>query len=542
MTSVGSMVGAASAGRGAGCSGARLGRCSALVLLGGVALLVGPSPAQGSGEAGEDGAGRAEVADHAPVVRAPDGTRPPAAAADTLRRAKELLGRLVAIDTTPSGSTAPAVELLADVLRAAGFAAEDLAIVGPRPERSNLVARLRGRGGAPPILFLSHLDVVEAERADWSVDPFVLTERDGYLYGRGTLDIKGEVANLVENFAALARAGYVPRRDFVLALTADEEGGEENGVRWLLEHRRDLLDVAWALNTDAGGLQLQHGELVRMPIQTSEKVYASFELEVTGPGGHSSLPTRDNVIHRLAAALARLDGLEFPVMLDETRRMFFTRLAEQAEAQADGRGGGAGGHDPRELAAAFRGVTGDPPDPAAVARLAEIPLYNGTLRTVCTPTLLAGGHAENALPQRATATLQCRLLPGHEVAAVAAAITARIADPQVRVRALGDPQPAPSSPYEPELFSAVEVVTTQMWPGVPVVPVMDPWSTDGAHLRRAGVPVYGVSGIYFDVDDVRSHGRDERIAEAAFAQGLEFLARLLRRLGDEGVSPGAATP
>lgn len=508
-------------------------------------------------------------ADHAPRLVAPDGSVPPAASPATLRRAKDVLARLVAIDTTPSGSTAPAVELLAQYLRDAGFTAEEMAIVGPRPERANLVVRLRGRGEAAPILFLSHLDVVEADRADWSVDPFVLTERGGYLYGRGTLDIKGEVVDLVENFAALRRAGWVPRRDFVLALTADEEGGDDNGVRWLLEHRRDLLDAAWVLNTDAGGLQMQQGELVRMPIQTSEKVYASFELEVTGPGGHSSLPTRDNVIYRLAAALARLDGLAFPVLLDETRRLFFTRLAEGAVVRLENRAaearledqaaeasaqdhaaaavaapaGGRGSDGPAgdQLAAAFRGVTRDPPDPQAVAHLAEIPLYNGTLRTVCTPTLLAGGHAENALPQRAVATIQCRLLPGHEVAAVAAAIAERIADPQVTVRALRDPQPAPASPFEPELFAAVEAVTAEMWPGVAVLPVMDPWSTDGAHLRRAGIPVYGVSGISFDIDDIRAHGRDERIAEAAFAQGLEFMARLLRRLGGPPAG-GAGAP
>jgi acetylornithine deacetylase/succinyl-diaminopimelate desuccinylase-like protein len=380
------------------------------------------------------------------------------------------------------------------------------------------VARLRGRrqSGPEPILFLSHLDVVEAKPEDWTIDPFRLTMKDGWYYGRGTLDIKGEAVDLTENFARLKREGFVPERDFYLALTADEEGGAENGVQWLLAERRDLVDVAYVVNTDAGGLQQQNGKLVRMPIQTSEKLYFTFELETTSPGGHSSMPTKENAIYRLAAALGKLDGFEFPIELNDTTRLFFERLAA-IEAG--------------ELASAFRGVLANPPDPAAVATLSAIPLYNGTLRTVCTTTMLAAGHAENALPQRATATLQCRLLPGDDPQAVRQALVDRIADPRVTVTPKRESAPAPSSPVDPELFAAVEAVTASVWPNVPVVPVMDPWSTDGAWFRRAGIPVYGVSGIFFDVDDVRAHGRDERIAVAAFEQGIEFTYRLMRRLG-----------
>ncbi len=446
---------------------------------------------------------------------------PPVPPAAVLRDAEELLSKLIAINTTHDQGTDAAVELLAARLRAAGFGDDDLWIVGPRKERWNLVARLRSGSGSasnqkPPILFLSHLDVVEAKREDWTVEPFQLTKKDGWYYGRGTLDIKGEAVDLVENFARLKREGFVPDRDLYLALTADEEGGEENGVEWLLAERRDLVDVAYVVNTDAGGLQQQNRKLVRMPIQTSEKVYLSFELETTHPGGHSSLPTRENAIYRLAAALARLDGLAFPVALNATTRPFFERLAA-IEAG--------------ELAAAFRGVLADPPDPAAVETLSVIPLYNGTMRTVCSPTLLSGGHAENALPQRATATIQCRLLPEADPAAVRQALIDRISDPQVTVTAKGAPAPAPASPVEPELFAAVEAVTESCWPGIPVLPVMDPWSSDGTPFRRAGIPVYGVSGLWFDVDDVRSHGQDERIAVAAFEQGIEFMYRLMRRLG-----------
>lgn len=430
--------------------------------------------------------------------------------------ARELLAKLVAIDTTPRGGTAEAVELLAAYLRGAGFGDADLSIVGPRKERSNLVARIRGSGARRPILFLSHLDVVEAKREDWTVDPFRLTEQGGYLYGRGTLDIKGEAVDLAVNFARLKREGFVPDRDLYLALTADEEGGEENGVAWLLAERRDLVDVAWVLNTDAGGLQLQSGRLTRMPIQTSEKLFLTFDVATTSPGGHSSLPTKDNAIYRLARALGRLESHEFPVRLNPTTRLFFERLAATEKGP---------------LAAAFAGVLAEPPDPGAVATLAAIPIYNGTLRTVCAATLLSGGHAENALPQRASAAIQCRLLPEDDPQAIREALVRRIADPSVTVTPRTAPVAAPTSPLDPEVFAAVEATTAEMWPGVPVLPVMDPWSTDGAILRRAGVPVYGVSGIHFDVDDVRAHGQDERIAVAAFEQGLEFMYRLVRKLG-----------
>lgn len=447
-------------------------------------------------------------------------SEPPTPPPRVLAEAKRLLAELVAIDTTQAGSTAPAVELLAAHLRAAGFREDDLWIVGPRAEKRNLVVRLRGREPSrrekKPILFLSHLDVVPARREDWTVEPFRLTEQDGFLYGRGTLDIKGEVVDLVINFARLRREGFVPERDLVLALTADEEEGDANGVAWLLANRRDLLDVAYAINTDSGGLQLRNGRLVLMAIQTSEKIYLSFELEATHPGGHSAFPTPGNAIYRLAAALGRLEGLTFPISLNPTTRRYFERLAP-LETSA--------------LAAAFRGVLSDPPEPAAIEQLSSLPFYNGTLRSVCTPTLLSAGDAENALPQRASATIQCRLLPDADPAVVRETLSERIADPDVSVTPKSEPVLAPASPLEPELFSAVEAVSESCWPGVPVAPVMDPWASDSALLRRAGVPAYGVSGIFFDVDDVRSHGADERVAAAAFEQGLEFMRRLIRRLG-----------
>ena len=442
--------------------------------------------------------------------------------------AKAVLAKLIAIDTTHDSATGTgeAVELLAGRLREAGFSDDDLWLVGPRRERLNLVARLRGRGSAPrsaskPILFLAHLDVVEAKREDWTVEPFQLTEQDGWLYGRGTLDIKGEAVDLLENFVRLKREGFVPERDLYLALTADEEGGAENGVQWLLDHRRELVDAAYVVNTDAGGLQWQKGRLVRMPIQVSEKLYLTFDVETTSPGGHSSLPTKDNAIYRLAAALGKLERHRFPVELNDGTRLFFESLAAQEKG---------------ELAGAFRGILEKPPSPTAVATLSDIPLYNGTLRTVCSATMLEAGHAENALPQRANATLQCRLLPWNDPADVRRALIDAIDDPSVTVTPRGTPVPAPPSPVEPALFAAVRETTESCWPGVPVVPVMDPWGTDCAVFRRGGVACYGATGLWFDVDDVRSHGQDERIALAAFDQGMEFMYRLMKRLGAPGGS------
>ncbi|MBM4383538.1 MAG: M20/M25/M40 family metallo-hydrolase [Deltaproteobacteria bacterium] len=433
--------------------------------------------------------------------------------------ASQLLAELVAIDTTQAGSTGPAVDRIASYLRAAGFRDEELLVLGPRPDRMNLVVRLPSarRAQAKPIVFMAHLDVVEANAREWSTPPFTLTERDGFYYGRGAVDIKNEVADLVANFARLRREGFVPKRDLLLALTADEEEGDANGVAWLLANRPDLMDVAYAINLDAGGLHQQRGRFVRMPIQTAEKLYLLFRIEATSLGGHGSLPTRENAIYRLGAALARLDGIEFPARITATTRPYLEQLAESETG---------------ELGAALRGVLAEPPDAAGLAKLSAIPFYNGTLRSVCTPTLIAGGHAENALPERATATLQCRLMPEDDPAEIERRIVERIADPLVRVtRGGGELVVAPASEPNPRLFAHVAAVSREFWPGVPAVPLMDPWMSDAAYTRRAGIPTYGMSGMYFDIDDYRAHGKDERIAVEAFEQGLEFTRRLLLRLG-----------
>ena len=358
-----------------------------------------------------------------------------------------------------------------------------------------------------PILFLSHLDVVEARREDWSVDPFVLTERDGYFYGRGTSDIKDEVADLIANLIRLKTERYVPRRDIIVALTDDEEGGEDNGASWLLEHRPELIRAAYVINTDAGGGQMQERPQAPQPGADQRE-----DLRHLLPRGHQSGRAQ------LAAAAARgrtrstrwpavstaWPRSDFPIRLNESTRSFFTRMADQEGGQ---------------LAADLRAVSAGSADSATRERLARLPLYNSAMRNTCVATMLEAGHAENALPQRARATIQCRLLPDESPTGVRDTLVRVVADTQVHVTLDGDPQPSPPSPLSPEVMKAVERATKAIWPGVVVLPVMDPWSSDGVHFRRAGIPVYGLSGVFLDVNDYRAHGKDERIEVRAFYEG-----------------------
>lgn len=429
--------------------------------------------------------------------------------------AREIFQELIEINTTRDSGATRAAQALVKRLKAGGFEARDIEIVGPRPPKQNLVVRLRGQGQRPPILFLAHLDVVEARPEDWSVKPFELTEKDGYFYGRGTMDIKNEAANLIANLLRLRAEGYVPDRDIIVALTDDEEGGDDNGVRWLLQHRPELIRAAYVINTDAGGGQIDKGRRLRNPVQTSEKIYATYRLEVAGAGGHSSLPPEDNTIYTLARGLGRLARFDFPVRLNPTTRAFFGRLAGQESGQ---------------LASDLRAVSSDVPDARAALRLAKVPLYNSSMRTTCVATMLQAGHAENALPQRAEATIQCRLLPGESPERTRITLARVLSDSLIRVTLADEPQISPASPLSPEVMRAVERVTAAMWPGVIVLPVMDPWSTDGVYLRSAGIPVYGVSGMFYDIADVRAHGKDERVLVQSFYEGVEFMYRLMRDL------------
>jgi len=406
-------------------------------------------------------------------------------------------------------------------LRAAGFPEADLFVGGPLPDRGNLVARLRGReSGRAPLLLLAHIDVVEADAADWSVDPFKFTEQDGYFYGRGSTDDKDEAAIYVANLIRMKRDGYVPDRDIIVALTADEEGGDNNGVAWLIAHQRPLINAAYALNEGGGGMA-KAGKRVANTVQASEKVYLSFTLEATNPGGHSSLPVPENAIYQLAQALLAVQAHTFPVMLNEVTRAYFGRTAEIV--------GGAEG-------AAMQRVLQDSQDPEAIAVLAKEAAYNARLRTTCVATQLNGGHAENALPQRARANVNCRIMPEHDPAEVQRTLEGLARPFGVTVTPVQPPRPSRPSPLTPEVLEPIERITEQLWPGVKVVPVMSSGATDGLYLRNAGIPVYGVSGIFGDMNDSRAHGRDERIKAEWFFEGQEFLYRLVRALSSRDVS------
>ena len=433
------------------------------------------------------------------------------------RLAREIYKELVEINTvTATGDTAKAAEAMAARLRSAGFPAGDVRVFTPAPRKGNLVARLRGSGAKKPILLLAHIDVVEAKREDWSMDPFKLVEKDGYFYGRGTADDKFMAAAFVANLIRYRQEGFRPERDLILVLETDEEIGDANnmGIRWLLANHRDLIDAEFALNEGAA-VGLKNGKPLRHGLQTAEKVPVNYRLEVKNAGGHSSLPSKDNAIYRLSEGLARLSKFDFPVKLNETTRLWFERSAATEEAQT--------GADMKAVAAGRA-------DAAATARLSAKPNYNAQLRTTCVATMLEGGHASNALPQSARATVNCRVLPGEPIEEVEKALRRVLADEQISLTRTGEFVASPPSPLRPDLMQAIEKLTAQFWPGIPVIPSMSAGATDGRYLRNAGIQTYGHSGLAGDVDDVRIHGRDERVAIKAFDDGLEYLYRLVKML------------
>lgn len=428
-----------------------------------------------------------------------------------------VLRELVGIDTTPAhGSTTVAAERLAQRFLDAGFPAGDVDVVGAGPRTQNLVVRLRGSGAREPVLLIAHLDVVEALREDWTVDPYVLTERDGYFYGRGTMDIKGGAAALVAALLRLHREGVVPRGDYVLALTAGEEDGVDNGIQWLLEHRPDWMRAGYVVNVDGGGVELRDGVPSVVWVNTAEKVYLSYTLTARNPGGHSSQPGPGNAIYQLANALVRVERFRFPLRPNSATRGFFGQVAMADPGAA--------------IAADARAVGDGSARPGALERLAAQVHFNAQLRTTCVPTLLQGGHAENALPQSARATINCRLLPDEDPAQVDAWLRAAIDDPGVVLERVAPPNLSPPTAIDPALFDAFRGVARSLWPGVEVAPNMAVGASDSVFLRAAGVPVYVFYGLPQDPDDDRSHGQDERISVDAFDQSLEFTYRLLKAL------------
>jgi acetylornithine deacetylase/succinyl-diaminopimelate desuccinylase-like protein len=431
------------------------------------------------------------------------------------RMVREVFEELVEINTTHSvGSTTAAAEAMRRRLLAAGFAEGDVVVVEPAPRKGNLVARLRGNGsGGPPILLLAHIDVVEANPEDWTLPPFELIERDGIFYGRGTADDKDEAAIYVTNLIRMKEEGYVPNRDIIVALTADEEGGPDNGVRWLLENRRDLIDAAYALNEGGGGLLDEEGRHVSNTVQAAEKKVQNFRLEVTNPGGHSSRPRPDNAITELARALVRIGEYAFPARLNDVTRAYLRASADLEKP---------------EVGAAMRRLLDDETDAQAIATLTHDVRLNSMLRTTCVATLLDGGHASNALPQRATATVNCRLLPDADPEEIRRALEAAAAVPTLTITAQSNARNSPPSPLAPDVLGPIERLTREMWPDVPVVPTMSTGATDGLYLRNAGIPVYGVSGLFYG--ETYAHGMNERIPVASFYEGQEFLYRLVKAL------------
>ena len=434
-------------------------------------------------------------------------------------RARDIFKELIEINTTESvGNVTKAAEAMAARFKAAGFAATDIRILVPDADarKGNLVVRYRGTGARRPLLLLAHLDVVEAKREDWSVDPFTFLEKDLYFYGRGTTDDKAMASQFVANLIRLKQEGFMPDRDLILALTADEEGGPVNGVDWLVRNHKDLIEAEFAINEGGGGT-IRKGKYRTNEIQASEKVYQDFKLEVTNSGGHSSLPVKDNAIYHLSAGLARLAAFEFPVEMNEITRGYFDKSATVES-------------DPK-VAADMRAVARSNPDLAAAARLsALLPYYNSLMRTTCVATRLLGGHANNALPQLATANVNCRILPGVSPSGIKDKIVEVLADPAIKVSFVDEARPSKPSALRPDVVGSVESLTKDMFPGVVVVPVMSTGATDGLYLRNGEIPTYGVDGNFGDIDDVRAHGRDERIGVKQYFEGLEFMYRLIKAL------------
>jgi len=437
----------------------------------------------------------------------------------------DIFKELVEIDTTTaSGDTARAADAMARRLRDAGFPEAEIQVFSPAPKKGNLVARLRGTGALRPMLLLAHIDVVPASREDWSYDPFKLTEQDGYFYGRGTGDDKFMAATFIANLIRFRQENFKPDRDIIVVLETDEEILDRNamGIQWLLQNHRDLIDAEFALN-EGGSVGLKEGKPIRNSVQTSEKISIGFQLDVRNKGGHSAVPGKDNAIYRLAEGLSRMSKFAFPLALNETTRLYLERIAQIEGGQ---------------IAADIRTVLSGSPDPAtsaAAARLSDDPAYNAILRTTCVATMLEAGTAINALPQLASAKVNCRILPTETVAQTKATLERVLADDQILVTQLGTPTLSAPSPLRDDILGPITKLSAEFFPGAVVLPTMSAGATDGSYLRNAGIPTYGHSGLAGDVHEFRAHGKDERVLVRSFFAGSEYLYRLTKTLS-QGVT------
>jgi acetylornithine deacetylase/succinyl-diaminopimelate desuccinylase-like protein len=454
----------------------------------------------------------------------------PTASAEDRALAREIFKQLIEINTTdtPRGNVTTGSAAMQKRFLDAGWPAEDVHLLGPDERKQNLVVRMRAAGtpNEKPVLFLCHMDVVEALRADWNTDPFEFVEKDGYYYGRGTQDMKESDAALVATFLRLHREGYKPKRDLILALTADEEGGKFNGAAWLVEKHRDLVDAAYVINPDAGGIELDHARTVVADVEATEKVYSDFQITATDRGGHSSLPRPDNAIYELTAALSKLAAFTFTFEMNDVTRAYFTNLAKQEKGQT--------GVD-------MRAILATPPDTAAASRLSAEPSFNANFRTTCVATRLNAGHANNALPQTAQANVNCRIFPGHSPEEIRKQLIVIFADPKLSVKfvsdagAISDTAPerkamVPPAPIE-EVFEPLTRITQAIWPGTPVTPVMENGASDSIYFAQAGIPSYGYSAIALERDDDRAHGQDERLPVESYWRSLDFFYAFAKDLG-----------
>jgi acetylornithine deacetylase/succinyl-diaminopimelate desuccinylase-like protein len=430
------------------------------------------------------------------------------------RLAHDILKQLVEINTSESvGSTAQAAKAMAARLKAAGFPDSDVIVLENAPRKGNLVARLRAKTATrKPILLLSHIDVVEAKPEDWTLPPFTFTEKDSTFFGRGTSDNKDDAAIDLALIIRLKTEGFGLDRDIIVAATTDEEGGPANGVAWLIAHHPELIQAEYGLNEGGSG-RVRDGKKLSHDIQLAEKKFLNFTFTATNPGGHSSRPVKDNAITHLAAALVKVGAFDFPVHLNDVTRAYFSQSAALVEP---------------EMGAAMKALTSDPLDAKAAAVVSTDPSYNSQLRTTCVATMLSGGHATNALPQSATANVNCRILPDEDGGEIQRTLVRVIDDPKVTVTAVGAARTTKLIPLPTELRTHIERVTAELWPGLPVIPTMGTGATDGSRLRNAGIPTFGVAGQFYG--ESFAHGMNERIPEEAFYDSFEFMYRLVTGL------------
>jgi acetylornithine deacetylase/succinyl-diaminopimelate desuccinylase-like protein len=445
------------------------------------------------------------------------------------RAAVEVLRSLIEIDTTAAHGTRVAAQAIADRLAKAGFSANDLQVLAPpaQPSRANVVVRLRGAGRSGALLVIGHIDVVEAARESWSVDPFKLTEKDGFFYGRGVLDLKGEDSAILIALMRMKREGFRPERDIIVAFTADEEAGSADGVQWLLKTHPELVSADLAINPDEGAAGLRANRRIYYGVQTSTKRYITYRLETTGKSGHTAIPQPDNAIYKLAAGLTRLAAFQFPIELDDTTRAYFAHTAsmETGQTRAD-----------------MIAVSSAHPDMLAAERLTSNPERNANLRTTCVATLLKAGTVENALADSAQATVQCRVLPGDSPDFVRETLIKVLADPAIGITVTEPGEANPASPLTPEIMSRVEDAVHSMWPGVLVIPALNIGASDSTYTRAAGIPTYGFCSIFYDLDDDRAHADDERIGVENFHEGVEFTYRLLKSMSRKGRTSPTKSP